>query len=337
MDILNYNWVKTRAIGKGAFGEVHMAIPQSPNMDYSKLLVPTIAVKSAEFKDSSSLQKEGSILFMLNDCPGIVHCYGEDISDEGDGRVYNLLLEFAPGGSLRNLMQRSSERKLPESDVRRYTRMILKALIHIHERGYAHCDIKPENILVFPSNNGGNNVKIADFGLAQKTQDGVRSCSPRGNGSHCGDIRFASILHGSNIRSMDIWDLGYMVAEMLTGKSIWEYREFWILGRQLSSGVKKPRNRQKCQIPHNLSNTGRDFVIKCLDRRSEHTLTAERLLNHPFIVGEPNELVDDEDEMVSSRISVDGGEWVSRISMFGILSGSTVDPCLSDLTNVRCL
>ena len=184
MDTRNCNWVKTRAIGKGAFGEVHMAIPRPANMDYSKLLAPIIAVKSAEFKHSSSLQKEGSIMFTLNDCSGIVRCYGEDVSVESDKKVYNLLLEFAPAGSLRNLMQRSNKGKLPESDVRRYTRMILNALRHMHERGYAHCDIKPENILVFPSKNGENSVKIADFGLAQKTRDNVRSCSPKSDGSH---------------------------------------------------------------------------------------------------------------------------------------------------------
>lgn len=165
-----------------------MAIPRPLDVDYSKLLVPIIAVKSAEFKHSLSLQKEGSILFTLNDCPGIVHCYGEDISVESNKKVYNLLLEFAPGGSLRNLMQSSSEGKLPESDVRRYTRMILKALRQVHERGYVHCDIKPENILVFPSKNGGKSVKIADFGLAHNTRENIRSCSPRSGDSHRGDL-----------------------------------------------------------------------------------------------------------------------------------------------------
>ncbi|XP_052204107.1 mitogen-activated protein kinase kinase kinase 20-like [Diospyros lotus] len=149
MDTRNCSWMKTQVIGKEAFGEVHMAIPRPLNADYSKSLVPIIVVKSAEFKHLSSLQKEESIMFILNDCPGIARCHGEDISVEGNKKVYNLLLEFAFGSSPRNLMQRRSEGKLPESDVRRYTRVILKALRHMHERGFAYCDIKPENILVF--------------------------------------------------------------------------------------------------------------------------------------------------------------------------------------------
>ncbi|XP_052204101.1 mitogen-activated protein kinase kinase kinase 20-like [Diospyros lotus] len=204
MSTMGSNVIRFEAIGKGAFREVHIAIPQPPNMDYSKLLVPIIVVKFAEFKQSSSLQKEGSILFTLNDCPGIIRCHGEDVSVERDRKVYNLLLEFASGGSPKNLMQRSSKGKLLESDVRRYTRMILKALRHMHERGYAHCDIKPENIIVFSSKNGENSVKIVNFGLVQNTRENIRSCSPRSGGSHRRDLPFASILHGSNIESMDI-------------------------------------------------------------------------------------------------------------------------------------
>lgn len=101
-----------------------------------------------------------------------------------------------------------------------------------------------------------------------------------------------------------------------------EYREFWVLGRQVPPRARKPRSRQKTRIPPNLSDEGRDFVMNCLDKRSERTWTAERLLNHPFIVGEPNGLVNDVDEMVPSRISVDDGEWVSRVSMFGDLGGA---------------
>ncbi|XP_052204105.1 mitogen-activated protein kinase kinase kinase 20-like [Diospyros lotus] len=178
-------------------------------------------------------------MFTLNDCLGIVRCYREDASNEGDKTVYNLLLEFAPGSSLRNLMQRNNEGKLSESNVRRYAMMILKALRHMHERGYAHCDVKPENIIVFPSKNGGNSVKITDFGIAQKIRDDIRSCSLGNGGSHCGHLPFASILHGSHIGSMDIWYLRYMVADMLTGKLVWEYREFWDLRCQVPPGARK--------------------------------------------------------------------------------------------------
>ncbi|CAI0400475.1 unnamed protein product [Linum tenue] len=43
--------------------------------------------------------------------------------------------------------------------------MILRALSSIHSLGFTHCDIKPDNVLVFYA----KNKKIADFGLATET------------------------------------------------------------------------------------------------------------------------------------------------------------------------
>ena len=59
-----------------------------------------------------------------------------------------------------------------EYDVQRYTRMIVKGLRCIHEKGYVHCDLKPANILVFRSKAGrGNAVTIADFGISKITRE----------------------------------------------------------------------------------------------------------------------------------------------------------------------
>ncbi|KAI7985239.1 Mitogen-activated protein kinase kinase kinase 18 [Camellia lanceoleosa] len=43
---------------------------------------------------------------------------------------------------------------LPESDVRYYARSILRGLNRIHQCGYVHCDLKPENVLLVPNTTG---------------------------------------------------------------------------------------------------------------------------------------------------------------------------------------
>ncbi|KAF2309370.1 hypothetical protein GH714_001785 [Hevea brasiliensis] len=50
--------------------------------------------------------------------------------------------------------------------------MILKGLSSIHNNGYVHCDLKPANILVFPSDQQDFQLKIADFGLAKEPDEG---------------------------------------------------------------------------------------------------------------------------------------------------------------------
>ncbi|KAF2309389.1 hypothetical protein GH714_001874 [Hevea brasiliensis] len=92
------------------------------------------------------------------------------LSHENGMTIYNLLLEYAPGGSLADLINKYGG-KIPECDVRRYTRMILKGLSSIHNNGYVHCDLKPANILVFPSDQQDFQLKIADFGLAKEPDE----------------------------------------------------------------------------------------------------------------------------------------------------------------------
>jgi serine/threonine protein kinase len=68
-------------------------------------------------------------------------------------------------------LRKKSGGKLDESDFQKYTRMIVKGLRCINKKGYVHCDLKPENIIVFSSPNGASSIKITDFGLSKITRD----------------------------------------------------------------------------------------------------------------------------------------------------------------------
>ena len=76
--------------------------------------------------------------------------------------VYNLLLEYASGGTLSDLIKKLGGVGLHDSDIKRYTKSMLKGLSHVHDCGYVHCDLKPENVLLVSSTNEGFVVKIGD-------------------------------------------------------------------------------------------------------------------------------------------------------------------------------
>nr|GMD28564.1 mitogen-activated protein kinase kinase kinase NPK1-like [Ipomoea batatas] len=84
-------WEKQRFLGSGSYGQVHLAVLKPAGE-------MKMAVKSAAIQCSCSLQREGAFLDALRDCPFIVRCFGEDVSMEHGKHVYNLLLEYAPGG-----------------------------------------------------------------------------------------------------------------------------------------------------------------------------------------------------------------------------------------------
>ncbi|KAF2309368.1 hypothetical protein GH714_001770 [Hevea brasiliensis] len=156
------DWVRGKCLGKGSYGSVFLAIP-------TNIISPPLAVKSALIIDSFSLQKELKILLSFFGSEGIIQCYGDCLSHENGMTIYNLL-EYAPGGSLADLINKYGG-KIPECDVRPYTRMILKGLSSIHNNRYVHCDLKPANILVFPSDQQDFQLKIADFGLAKEPDE----------------------------------------------------------------------------------------------------------------------------------------------------------------------
>ncbi|CAN0876785.1 Mitogen-activated protein kinase kinase kinase 20 [Linum grandiflorum] len=142
---------------------------------------------------------------------------------------------------------------IPERDAKLCTLALLEALSYIHSAGYTHCDIKPDNLLLFPNDDGSCQLKIADFGLAMETPDP--------------DSPAAKNFRGTT---------RYLPPEVI------------VSGKRPFSSVKenpavmwKIISGGKPEIPECLSEEAKDFLRKCFDRR----LPANMLLSHPFVTG----------------------------------------------------
>lgn len=114
-------------------------------------------------------------------------------------------IEYLPGSL--------EEMKKPVSLLQavRIIRCLVSALVYAHDRGVAHCDIKPSNILLT-----GNGVpKLTDWGLS-------RSGSSRWWVSGFSPLYAAPEQHQLTPEcgySTDIWQIGMVFAELLTGKA----------------------------------------------------------------------------------------------------------------------
>ncbi|XP_042506076.1 mitogen-activated protein kinase kinase kinase 20-like [Macadamia integrifolia] len=267
-------WRRGKSVGQGSFCSVNLAIPAG---DFSLVMQfpQLMAVKSAVVSECSSLQSEREILAHLRDCPQIVRCLGDDHTIENGQRFYNVFLEYASRGTLADLLKKSGG-ALVESDARRYTRSILRGLHCIHERGFVHCDIKPQNILVYSAPDGSDDVKIADFGLAKKA-GAVENLNLRGTPLYMSP---ESITCNEHEAPCDVWSLGCAVAEMMIGRPAWNRRvdtDISALLFRIGFGEELP------EIPEKMSEQGKDFLRKCFVKDPSKRWTVEMLLNHPFV------------------------------------------------------
>ncbi|KAL6499231.1 hypothetical protein OROHE_026259 [Orobanche hederae] len=259
------DWIRGGELGHGSFAKVSLAVPRSQ----SSKLPPLMAVKSCGVSLSSSLMSERVILEELKGCPKIIRCFGEGFSYENGHKMYNILLEYASGGSLADKLKTSGDRRLKEYEVRRYAKALLRGLSYIHKFGYVHCDLKLENILLCPK----GVVKIADFGLARKAVEREGNYI-RGTPLYMSPEMVA---RGDQGPAADIWALGCAVGEMLTGSPAWPYTDVAGLLMKIGAGEELP------EIPENLSEKAKFFLEKCFVKDPSKRWTAEMLLDHPFI------------------------------------------------------
>ncbi|XP_018474197.2 mitogen-activated protein kinase kinase kinase 18-like [Raphanus sativus] len=251
------NWIRGPTIGRGSTATVSLAITNSGEF---------FAVKSAELSSSAVLQREQTILSNLSS-PYVVKYIGSNTTTENNKQMYNLLMEYVPGGSIRDLIKTSGG-KLPEPEIRSYTRQILRGLMYLHERGIVHCDLKSENVMI-----GGETAKIADLGCAKMAGNGSLEFS--------GTPAFMSpeVARGEEQGfPADVWALGCMVIEMATGLSPWPE-----LNDVVAAIYKIGFTGESPEIPEVLSEKGRDFLRKCLIRDPKQRWAVEELLQHPFL------------------------------------------------------
>ncbi|KAL3626152.1 hypothetical protein CASFOL_029701 [Castilleja foliolosa] len=317
------SWIRGPLLGRGTYGRVHKATLR--RIDKHVSFPFEMAVKSAEISVSGTLSVEKEIMNNLKGCPYIIQCFGDETTMGYDGDLaYNILLEYASGGSLSERIKKSSGGKgLSEREVKAYTRSILRGLKHIHDMGYVHCDLKPSNILLVKNDIVGEfRAKIGDFGLAKKRESSLSY--PRGTTMY---LSPEAVIDGVQEGPSDVWALGCTVLEMLTGQRPWKGEEDLIRTSIMSENELPPEINSK-----EISEDARDFVMRCLERKVTRRWTVESLLRHTFLddlgnddVREPDHsestivIGDSEDEFDCDRLLLDDSfsSWSSSGNAFG--------------------
>lgn len=150
MDITMYD--KISKIGTGAFGEVWLVRKIDTNMLYAmKILRKTEVYKRNQM---AHVKAERDILAEA-DNEWVVKLY---YSFQDDKFLY-LVMDYIPGGDLMSLLIKIEI--FPENLARFYIAELVLAIESVHNMGFVHRDIKPDNVLI----DRDGHIKLTDFGL----------------------------------------------------------------------------------------------------------------------------------------------------------------------------
>eukprot|EP00301_Raphidiophrys_heterophryoidea_P024976 c8265_g1_i2.p1 GENE.c8265_g1_i2~~c8265_g1_i2.p1 ORF type:complete len:510 (+),score=122.22 c8265_g1_i2:263-1792(+) len=187
-----------RCIGRGAFGRVHAVTKKDTGQMYAlKTLKKVQVVKQglAEF-----VMREKNLLAKL-ESPFIVNLV---YAFQDPGHLY-MCMDMMKGGDLR--YQLGTHGLMSEETVRFYGAELACGIQYLHDQGYVHRDIKPQNIMF----DQDGHMRLTDMGLAEEYTEGEPVSGISGtNGFLAPEV----LGHRGASRVSDWWSLGIVLFEM---------------------------------------------------------------------------------------------------------------------------
>ncbi|KAJ6561914.1 kinase-like domain-containing protein [Mycena capillaripes] len=269
----NFKWVRGESIGRGTHGRVYLGL--------DAITGEIIAVKQISFAPNAD-QISGrpcprTIKQEMENMKGLSHPNLVDyLGIEEGGEFLSLFMEHVAGGSLRAAIQKFGA--LDADVVKSFTSQILDGLIYLHARGLVHGDLKSSNVLLEPT----GICKIEGLGC---TETEIRDNSwavPRAIFWTAPEI--IKTQYKAYDAMADIWSLGCIVLEMLTGKRPWANNEAVAVMYKLYHQTLRPLP----PADFSLDAVAADFTEKCLALQPEDRLSAVQLKHHPFLLISPN-------------------------------------------------
>src|SRR5215469_11796141 len=176
--------------------------------------------------------------------------------DEGQSQIY-MVMEWVEGRLLRQILM--EQKRLPVERAVGIAVRVAKALDYIHSHGVVHRDLKPENIMV----DSEDNIKLIDFGIAG--HEGSRRLTFAKLSQVMGTPDYISpeqVKGKRGDRRSDIYALGVMLYEMLTGKVPFQGpNAFAIMNDRLLNSPIPPR-----QIDPAISSELQEIIYRALER-----------------------------------------------------------------------
>jgi eukaryotic-like serine/threonine-protein kinase len=237
----------TREIGRGGMAAVY----EAENVDIGKRVA--VKVLSAELVTSRIVRER--FLREARAAAAIRSPYICDVYDVGefDNRPF-LVMELLEGESLYDRMTRARRLDIPTT--LKIVTQTAKGLAKAHAAGVVHRDLKPENLFLTRNEDGDLVTKLLDFGLAKfyAPTDAADQVRLTREGALFGTPAYMSPEQakgrGEVDHRSDLWALGCIVYECLTGHTVWSVEQgvAMILAQVASAPLPVP-SRLRADLP----------------------------------------------------------------------------------------
>jgi serine/threonine-protein kinase len=223
-----------REVGHGGMAEVYLARDEELGRPVAVKLLPQHLADDADFR--ARFVREARLAGRLSH-PNVVRVYD---AGETDGRPF-IVMEYVSGSSL------AAAGRLPAGRAIELGVQACAGLQHAHDAGIVHRDVKPANLLV----SDGGVLKIADFGIARVAESTRHTQA----GTLLGTAAYLApeqIAGEDATPASDIYSVGAVLYELLTGRPPYEFSSLAELAAQQADGSITPVRDLEPTVPRDV-------------------------------------------------------------------------------------
>ncbi|KAG9278490.1 death-associated protein kinase 2 [Astyanax mexicanus] len=257
-------------LGSGHFGQVRELRERASGVSWAgKFVKLRRSVSSRLGLERKSVEREVEILQALQ------HTNIMALKDVFESRAeVVIVVELIRGGELFDFV--AEKENLTEIEAIEFLKQILKGVAFMHSKQIAHFDLKPENIMLSDKKVEHPEIKIIDFGLAQRLTPGEEYRSLCGTPQYIGPevINYEPLSVAS-----DMWSIGVITYILLSGLSPFQGDT----DEETLRNIVDMKYEFEEQYFSQTSDMAKDFIEKLLIKEPSERMTAEECLLHPWI------------------------------------------------------
>ncbi|XP_073508797.1 death-associated protein kinase 2 isoform X2 [Phyllobates terribilis] len=257
-------------LGSGQFAIVKRCKEKKTGIDYAaKFIKKRQSRASRRGVTREEIEREVDILRDIQH-PNIITL--QDVYENKTDVV--LILELVSGGELFDFL--AQKESLSEEEATRFIKQILEGVNYLHTRKIAHFDLKPENIMLLDKTIAVPHIKLIDFGLAHKIEDGVEFKNIFGTP----EFVAPEIVNYEPLGlAVDMWSIGVITYILLSGASpfLGENKQ------ETLSNITAVNYEFDEEFFSHTSDLAKGFIRKLLVKDTRKRLTIQEALSHPWI------------------------------------------------------